>query len=46
MTRLWLRLQVAREARHVDFAAALAAVQQGGATPAPTPTIRTCAAAT
>ena len=28
MTRLWLRLQVAREARHFDFAAALATVQR------------------
>jgi cardiolipin synthase len=28
MTRLWLRLQVAREARHFDFAAALATVQK------------------
>jgi cardiolipin synthase len=28
MTRLWLRLQVAREARHVDFGAALDAVRR------------------
>jgi len=28
MTRLWLRLQVAREARHVDFGAALEAVRR------------------
>ncbi len=28
MTRLWLRLQVAREARQIDFAAALAAVRR------------------
>jgi cardiolipin synthase len=28
MTRLWLRMQVAREARHFDFAAALATVQK------------------
>jgi cardiolipin synthase len=28
MTRVWLRLQVARDARHFDFAAALATVQK------------------
>jgi cardiolipin synthase len=28
MTRLWLRMQVARETRHFDFAAALATVQK------------------
>src|SRR5450755_394461 len=28
MTRLWLRMQVAREARHFDFAAALATVRK------------------
>ena len=39
MTRLWLRLQVAREARQIDFAAALAAVRRV-ARRAPTPTTR------